>query len=153
MFALEELCVRLVEHQVPLTEAMRAQIAVLSESEASWERCKDWGEPRGLLADCAGADEHDPPVRLVEDTEHGHALEDQIKAGIGPGHPLGGSDSLAAWIACCRCDDVLVRVFDYERVNHVFADRYAIVRSPRHVTLFETGFEAIDALAEGCMAR
>jgi hypothetical protein len=144
--ALDVLVETLIDCRVPITEQARARISILMEVWGMWNGDSSPGE----LAACLSADEPDRPWRLVEGTERGKALEERLAVRIEPGHPLHGP-ALVAWFACRRCEDVLVRVHEKEPWGlSPNASQYAIVRSPRSVRSFATGFEALDALVGGC---
>ncbi|MEU6714321.1 hypothetical protein ABZ897_22880 [Nonomuraea sp. NPDC046802] len=147
--AISELCLRLVQHRIPITESTRGWIAALAERHGYWEYTGPDNVPE-LLPECVTADEQDAPWTLIERTRRGFALTEQIKDAVGPGHPLHDAVDLAAWYACHRCGDVLVGLYDRERFLAVFAPQFAIVRSSNEVSTFESIFDALDALTENC---
>lgn len=133
---------------VVVNDMERARIAVLTEAWGCWETLC------GPLAACRG-DEHAPTtVALIEHTEEGTrataALARQMADGTHwPGHIA------VAWIACRRCDDILVRVHEIMPWGaSTITSAYVIVHGGPHAerTLvhgsFDTGEAALAALVE-----
>ncbi|MGI8335793.1 DUF6939 family protein [Actinomadura scrupuli] len=151
--ALETLVSALLDCRVPITGLARARLAALAEQWGTWDVLA------GPLASCESAAE-DAPLRLVERTDRGTAVEEELTREIGLGHPLTGLAAVA-WFTCGRCDDVLIRVHENEPWGLSFtASQYAITRPtwsggeepyPLPTTVFfTTPYEAIDTLLDRC---
>ncbi|MFJ6846709.1 hypothetical protein ACIQRE_29040 [Streptomyces griseoluteus] len=100
---LDRLVAGLLTHQVPVSETVRAEIAVTAEI---------WGVRTALapgLARCLGEDHDDPGLSLIE----------QAGTVPLPGSSLGTGTALVdllvvPWIACTRCGRVLARAHAQE---------------------------------------
>ncbi|AHH99819.1 hypothetical protein GCM10010174_44920 [Kutzneria viridogrisea] len=101
--AVETLIDLLSDRHVPLTRADRARLLKLAISYGCEDRAWE------ALPWCPDADDPDWPWRAIEHTEFGRTVEAELVTEIGPGHPLHGKQ-LTAWLACERCDDVLLMV-------------------------------------------
>ncbi|MFD9284616.1 hypothetical protein ACFWD7_46605 [Streptomyces mirabilis] len=93
----------LLDHQVPISETVRAEIAVAAEVWGMWTALAPG------LARCLGDHHDDPRLRLIE-----HA--DTVPL---PGSSVGTDTALAdllvvPWIACTRCGQVLARAHAQE---------------------------------------
>lgn len=100
---LDRLVAGLLEHQVPISETVRAEIAVVAEVWGMWTALAPG------LARCLGNHHVDPRLRLIE-----HA--DTVPL---PGSSVGTDTALAdllvvPWIACTRCGQVLARAHAQE---------------------------------------
>ncbi|MFG2811784.1 hypothetical protein [Streptomyces sp. NPDC048410] len=100
---LDRLVAGLLEHQVAISETLRAEIAVAAEV---WGR---WTALAPGLARCLGDHHDDPGLRLIE-----HAAIVPL-----PGTSVGTDMALAdllvvPWIACTRCGQVLARAHNQE---------------------------------------
>jgi hypothetical protein len=93
----------LLQHQVPIRETTRAEIAVMAES---WDR---WVALAPGIAKCRSSDRAEASLRLVE---HGD--------GVPLPGPSVGVDATSAdlllvpWIACTWCGQVLARAYTRE---------------------------------------
>ncbi|MEV0692533.1 hypothetical protein [Streptomyces sp. NPDC050388] len=137
---LDQLVAGLLQHQVPISETVRAEIAVAAEV---------WGVRTALapgLGRCLGDHQGDRTLRLIE-----HA--DTVPL---PGSSVATDTALAdllvvPWIACTRCGRVLARAHDQEPWGDLsYLARHYVLFVPGHSTstaLFAPD-SAWDALAE-----
>ncbi|MER5635420.1 hypothetical protein ABT095_00500 [Kitasatospora sp. NPDC002227] len=116
----------LLVHQVPISETVRAQISVLAET---------WGEREALtprILQCRG---DDAPANLKL-LEHGGASDDQ--PALGPGQDPAGP-VLVPWIACTRCDQVLMRAHSREGWGDLsYLAHHYVITSPDLATTSRT---------------
>ena len=125
---LGQLVTGLLEHQVPISETVRAEIAATAEA---------WGMRTALtpgLGRCLGDHQGDSRLRLIE-----HAGTVPL-----PGSSVATDPALAdllvvPWIACTRCGQVLARAHDQEP----WGDLSYLVR---HYVLFAPGQSTSTAL-------
>ncbi|WP_351235064.1 hypothetical protein [Streptomyces sp. NPDC002133] len=144
---LDRLIARLLEHQVPISETMRAEIAVAAEVWGMWTALAPG------IGRCLGShrDQGDTALRLVE-----HAGTIPL-----PGSSVGTDTALAdllvvPWIACTGCDQVLARAHHREPWGDLsYLARHYVLFTPGHGTptrLFEpdAAWDALTALRATC---
>ncbi|WP_018353353.1 hypothetical protein [Longispora albida] len=133
----------LLEHEIPVSETTRAQIAVTAET---------WGVLEALtpsLATCR-SDGSQPSVRLAELAELPGEDEDEDTGA--ETRPV-----LVPWIACTRCGQTLVRAHAREPWGLSYlADHYAIVSPDQAATArvfpADAAGPAFDSLLRDCPA-
>ncbi|MEV4561495.1 hypothetical protein AB0K51_31555 [Kitasatospora sp. NPDC049285] len=133
----------LLAHQVPINETVRAQISVLAET---------WGEREALtprILQCRG-DDTPTHLRLLENS----GVSDD-EPSLGPDQDPAGP-ALVPWIACTRCDQVLMRAHSRESWGDLsYLAHHYVITSPDRAAASRTfpaqsADVALAALLEEC---
>ncbi|AOR30066.1 hypothetical protein BFF78_02355 [Streptomyces fodineus] len=133
----------ILDHEVPISETVRARISVLAES---------WGEREVLTPRILRCHGNDAPARLKL-IDHGVRTDDVPADGPDPEET---GLVRVPWIACTRCGQILMRVHARESWGDLscLAEHY-VIPSPDHSTArrrFPAGSAdaAFDALLNEC---
>lgn len=97
--ALATLVKVLADADIAVHDVERARIAVLCEAWGCWEALCD------PLAECRRDERTPAAVTVIEHTEEGTRATAALS-----GRPSWPDHTAIAWIACRRCDDILVRI-------------------------------------------
>lgn len=153
--ALARIAGSLAERTAGVTEVDRARLAALAEHWGTLEALSPT-----LRAITPSNSDQDAPWETVEGTRRAAQIEAELGREIAAEHDLAGR-VLVAWLAACRSDDVLVRVYPLEPWGAGWpAVTYAIVHPTWSsaseqptwpATLaFESVYDALEAFARQC---
>ncbi|MGW1884474.1 hypothetical protein [Streptomyces sp. NPDC001970] len=144
---LDRLIAGLLEHRVPISETLRAEIAVAAEVWGMWTALAPG------IGQCLGSDQDqgDTTLRLIEHADTVPLPGSSVGTDTAPADLL-----LVPWIACTRCDQVLARAHHREPWGDLsYLARHYVVFAPGHSTptrLFEpdAAWDALTALHGTC---